>query len=162
MRFAVGSITDQQRVSVTFDVEMFVDMSTAKAMDGHAPDWRPDDGWRAHGLDPSLFSQGAIPMKYPDKNHKHALEWFARAHRAKQVGGGPAFLFVLRMALAAAMRSILEGTIEVIPDRKTLQFNRVLTHENYPGLLEIRGFDYTSQMAEALAVGQGHAGIRVE
>ena len=85
--FAVGPITDQQRASVTFDAEMFVDVSTAKAIDGLAPDWRPDDGWRAHGLDPSLFSQGAIPMKYPEENHKHALEWF-RSGTSRKAGRG--------------------------------------------------------------------------
>ena len=73
--------------------------------------------------------------------------------------GGPCALFVVRMEMVAAMRAILDGSIEVIPSLQTLKFHKVINVGNYPGLLLIRVHDYRKQMLAALRAGQELARI---
>jgi hypothetical protein len=101
------------------------------------PWWDPQDstGYRCNGIDPEIFPAGRVPLKKWSPDHKVALEWFARAHRAGRISGPPKYLIEGRMDALAFLDHILAG--DIIPDAQTstLGFTKPLDQRHYQSLV---------------------------
>ena len=67
--------------------EIFLERETQQAIRTGKVTWYdPEDvdGYRCDGLDPGIFPCGEVPMKFWSPAHRIALEWFARAKKAKK------------------------------------------------------------------------------
>ncbi len=121
--------------------EILLDEATAVAFNGGPIPWADDKEWRATGMDPSLFPQGALPMKRVllergENNHSIAGKYFAMAHRAGHVGGPPCWLVQFKIPPADLVPYLFEGSVQINHHIETLAFKKLITPENFPGLFD--------------------------
>ena len=115
--------------------EILLDEATAIACDGGPIQWADDTEWRATGMDPSLFPQGALPMKRVllergENNHSIAAKYFAMAHRAGNVKGPPRFLLQFKIPPTDLVPHLFAGSVQINPHIETLAFKKLITPEN--------------------------------
>ena len=124
------------------DYEILIDESTATAFDGGPVAWLEDEEWRATGMDPTLFPQGAIPFKrilFENGVHNHSVasKYYSLAHRARRVQGPPCWLISITLQPEDLIKSLFDGSVQINPDTETLAFTETLTPQNYPGITAV-------------------------
>ena len=135
--------------------EILLDEATAVAFNGGPIQWADDKEWRATGMDPSLFPQGALPMKRVllergENNHSIAAKYFAMAHRAHHVNGLPRWLITFKIAPKDLVTYLFEGSVQINPHTETLAFKKLITPENYPGLSNGKAHPIPEEMGQRL------------
>ncbi len=98
--------------------------------------------WLARGMGPTLFPQGAIPMKRilfenGVNNHILASKYYALAHRAHRVEGPPCWLISITLEPGDLIESLFDGSAQTNPDTDTLAFTEALAPQNYPGITAV-------------------------
>ncbi len=135
--------------------EILLDEATAVAFNGGPIPWADDKEWRATGMDPSLFPQGALPMKRVllergEHNHSIAGKYFALAHRAQRVDGPPRWLITFKIAPKDLVKYLFEGSVQINHHTETLAFKKLITPENYPGLSNEKAHPIPEVLGERL------------
>ncbi len=135
--------------------EILLDEATAIACDGGPIQWADDTEWRATGMDPSLFPQGALPMKRVllergENNHSIAGNYFALAHRAQRVDGPPRWLISFKIAPKDLVTYLFEGSVQINHHTETLAFKKLITPENFPGLFDGKAHPIPEEMGQRL------------
>ena len=135
--------------------EIFLDDARAIACDGGPIQWAEDTPWRATGMDPSLFPQGAIPMKRVllergENNHSIAAKYFAMAHCAHHVNGLPRWLITFKIAPKDLVTYLFEGSVQINHHTETLAFKKLITPENFPGLFNGKAHPIPEEMGQRL------------
>ena len=116
------------------DFEMFLDQETFLAFFPGTVPWLAADGWKCPGIDNTLFSDQAVPMKVISPDHRIALQWFARAHRRGHIRGLPRYLLTGSMPAQWALAHMLANQITLIPERDGVAFKCLMNVANYPAL----------------------------
>ncbi len=121
------------------ECEILIDESTATAFDGGPVAWLKGEEWRATGMDPTLFPQGAIPFKRilfenGVNNHSVASKYYALARRARRVQGPPCWLISVTLQPEDLSKSLFDGSVQINPDTGRLAFKKEIAPQNYPGI----------------------------
>ena len=116
--------------------EIFLDKETLGAVrTGWVPWYDPDrvGTYRCDGLDPGIFPGNEVPMKFWSRDHRIALEWYARAIRAGTISVPPIILLTVSMSASSFLEHCLRGDIVIHSSRCTCGLKKPLNHKNYPG-----------------------------
>ncbi len=134
---------------------MLIDESTAIAFNGGPLSWANDKQWRAHGMDPKLFSTGYVPMKPASGvdlvgRDAPASKGFALAHRARRVEGPPRWMVSLTLSAERVIKHLFDGLLEIHPQIETLAFKKPINEKNYPGIADVVAHPISPDVGERL------------
>ena len=118
--------------------EMFLDQETMEAIQtGRVPwyDANDESGYQCDGVDPAIFPGGEVPMKPWSPDHRIALEWFARAHRARRISHPPVYLLMASMPALTFLEHILRGDIVIHSEMSTYGLKKAMNKTHYPDLV---------------------------
>ena len=104
---------------------------------GYVSWYDPDDveRYRCDGLDPGIFPNGEVPMKFWSPDHTVALQWFARAIKAGTISRPPTSLLMAKMPALGFLEHCLRGEIVIHSQMRTCGLKKPVNENNYPGLV---------------------------
>ena len=118
--------------------EIFLDQKTMEAIQlkmNPLFDANDESGYQCDGVDPAIFPGGEVPMKPWSPDHRIALEWFARAHRARRISHPPVYLLMASMPALTFLEHILRGDIVIHSEVSTCGLKKPLNKIHYPDLV---------------------------
>ena len=132
--------------------EMYLDEQTVQAMDtGKVPWYKGQDAqdYRCEGLDPAIFADTGVPMKFWSEDHKIALHWYFRALNREMVSFPPKKIYVASMPAVRFLEHCLKGDIVIYFERRTCAFKKPVIPVNYPEL-KFELFDIADDVGKAM------------